>query len=134
MSDEIVEAEEVKSDTASSCCGGGSCSSEDKNKQITMVVYILQAPSLLVGVTAIVGVIINYVKKSDVEGSIYESHFAWQIKTFWFGLLFGVIGIITLFLLIGFLILFLNAIWIIYRIVIGFLAFNDGKEIRNTLF
>ena len=97
-------------------------------KQLTMVVYILQAASFLVGITGIVAVVINYVKRDDTRGTIYESHFTWQIRTFWWGLLWSVIGIATVWVLgLGFLVLAVNAIWMIYRVVRGFLAWNDRK-------
>jgi uncharacterized membrane protein len=51
-------------------------------KQLTLVTYLLYAASVFVGVTAIVAVIINYIKRDDTRGTIYESHFTWQIRTF----------------------------------------------------
>lgn len=96
-------------------------------KSLTMVVYILYALSYFTGITAIIGIIINYVKKDDVAGTWLESHFRWQIRTFWFSLIWTVIGVATIFLLIGFVILFANFCWIIYRIVKGWLNLNDNK-------
>ena len=75
-------------------------------KNIALVVYILQALSFLWGVTAIVGVIINYVKRDDARGTVYESHFDWQIRTFWWGLLWAIIGVVLAIALVGFAILF----------------------------
>ncbi len=79
--------------------------------------------------TALVGVIINYVKLDDVRGTWIEPpHFRWQIRTFWIGLLWTVIGgVITTMLIVGWFILLGIAIWVIYRIVKGALALNDGK-------
>lgn len=96
-------------------------------KTLTLAVYILYALSYFTGVTAIVGIIINYVKREEVAGTWLESHFRWQIRTFWFGLLWAVIGAATVVVLIGFAILFANFCWIIYRIVKGWLNLNDGK-------
>ena len=101
---------------------------EKSAKTITTVVYALQAASLLIGITFIVAVVVNYVKMSDVRGTPSESHFRWQIRTFWFGLLWSVIGIILAFVLVGYLILLADVIWIIYRIVKGWLRLADGKE------
>jgi uncharacterized membrane protein len=94
---------------------------------LTQVVYVLYALSYLAGITALIGIIINYIKKEDVAGTWLESHFRWQIRTFWYGLLWAVIGVITAFILVGFVILFANFCWIIYRIVKGWLNLNDGK-------
>ncbi len=96
-------------------------------KSLTQVVYILYALSYFTGVTAIVGIIINYVKKDEVAGTWLESHFRWQIRTFWFSLLWAVIGWLTLLILVGFVILFANFCWLIYRIVKGWLNLNDNK-------
>ena len=106
---------------------------EEKNrslKNLTQIVYILYALSYFAGITAIVGIIINYVKMEDVAGTWLESHFRWQIRTFWFGLLWAVIGIATVFVLIGFAILFANFCWMIYRIVKGWLNLNDNKPMN----
>ena len=96
-------------------------------KGLTQAVYILYALSYFTGITAIVGIIINYVKKDEVVGTWLESHFRWQIRTFWFGLLWALIGAVTAFILVGFAVLFANFCWIIYRIVKGWLNLNDNK-------
>ena len=64
-------------------------------KGVTTVVYALQAASFLFLITLLIGVIINYVKRDDVKGSWLESHFRWQIRTFWFSLLWAIVGFIT---------------------------------------
>lgn len=101
---------------------------DDSNKTIATIVYALQAASFLVGITFIVAVVLNYVKKSEVAGTWLESHFKWQIRTFWYGLLWFVIGVATFFLFVGYFVLCANAIWVIYRIVKGWLRLNDGKQ------
>jgi len=97
-------------------------------KKITAVVYALQAASFLVGISFIAAIIINYIKRPDVQGTWLESHFRWQIRTFWFSLLWGVIGGITFSVVIGYFILIADAIWVIYRIVKGWLRLSDGKQ------
>ena len=96
-------------------------------RTLTQVVYVLYALSYFTGVTAIAGIIINYVKLEEVQGTWLESHFRWQIRTFWFGLLWAVIGVLSMVILVGFAILFANFCWIIYRIVKGWLNLNDNK-------
>lgn len=110
----------------------GASSTEDERsksvKTVTTVVYALQAASFLLGITFIVAVIVNYIKKEDVQGTWLESHFRWQIRTFWFGLLWSAIGFITAFVVIGYFILIANGVWVIYRIVKGWLRLADKKE------
>jgi len=102
----------------------------DKNlKTLTTVVYALQAVGFFVQITWIVAVVINYVKLDETKGTWLESHFRWQIRTFWWGLLWAALGVITFLIVIGWLILIADAIWIIYRIVKGALALNDGKPV-----
>jgi uncharacterized membrane protein len=103
----------------------------DPARNLAVVVYILQALSFFVGgITGLVGVIINYVKMEDVRGTWVESHFSWQIRTFWIALLWTVIGTVTIPLMgFGFLVLLATAVWVIYRVVKGALALNDGKPI-----
>ena len=73
---------------------------------VTHLVYALHALSLLIGITSaatiigafvfgmpsIIAVIINYLKRSEARGTFLESHFRWQIRTFWFGLLWCLLG------------------------------------------
>ncbi|MBX3600065.1 MAG: hypothetical protein KIS83_07105 [Rubrivivax sp.] len=96
-------------------------------RTLTLVIYILYAASAFVGITAIVAIIVNYIKRDDTRGTLYESHFRWQIRTFWFGLLWACLGALTIFIGIGFVVLAVNSIWLIYRVVRGFLNWNDGK-------
>ena len=106
---------------------------ENNNEQslrtVATVVYALQAAGFFLGITWIVAVIVNYVKKDDAAGTWLESHFRWQIRTFWWGLLWGVIGTILAFVLVGFALLFADAVWIIYRIVKGWLRLAERREI-----
>jgi uncharacterized membrane protein len=99
-------------------------------KNIALMVYILQALSFLWGVTAIVGVIVNYVKRDEAVGTVYQSHFDWQIRTFWWGLLWGVLGLLLIIAAgLGFVVLFVAWIWAIYRVVKGWLKLTEGKPV-----
>ena len=98
-------------------------------KKYTYAVYILQALSFVFLVTAIIGIIINYIKDDEVKGTWLESHFEWQKNTFWYGLLWIVLGILTTILLIGYLVLVIVGIWLIYRIAKGWIYLVDGKEL-----
>lgn len=108
--------------------------SEDKKlNQLTLIVYVLQLAGLLTaGVTSLIGVIINYVKRPDANGTRFESHFNWQIKTFWVALIGWVVGSLLMIVGIGFLILGAAWLWFIYRAVKGLLYLNDGKSMPDT--
>jgi len=98
-------------------------------KTITAVVYALHAVGFFSGITWIVAVIVNYVKLDDARGTWLESHFRWQIRTFWWGLLWGVIGSVLLLILIGWLVLAAAGIWIIYRIVKGAMYLSENRPL-----
>jgi uncharacterized membrane protein len=100
-----------------------------QNKTLTTVVYALYALSLFTAGTAVIAVIINYVKQDEVRGTFLESHFRWQIRTFWLALAGCVIGWITVWLLVGWLILAATWLWVAYRVVRGWLALNDDEPI-----
>ena len=105
----------------------------EKTSNIALVVYILQAVSFFTGITALIGLIINYIKQDEARGTWVASHFRWQIRTFWFGVLWSMIGIISMGIGIGFFILTVNVIWIIYRIIKGWLNLNDEKPMYQDV-
>ncbi|HJT60518.1 MAG TPA: hypothetical protein VJ797_02475 [Burkholderiales bacterium] len=98
-------------------------------KTVTAVVYALHAIGFFSGITWIVAVIVNYVKLDDARGTWLESHFRWQIRTFWWGLLWGVIGSVLLLILVGWLVLAAAGIWIIYRIVKGAMVLSENRPL-----
>ena len=98
-------------------------------KKYTYAVYILQALAFVFLVTAIVGIIINYIKDEDVKGTWLESHFKWQKNTFWYGLMWIVLGFLTIFIMVGYAVLSVIVFWLIYRIAKGWIYLVDGKEL-----
>jgi uncharacterized membrane protein len=99
----------------------------EQNKTFTNVIYALYACSLITGVTFFVAIVLNYIKRDDVVGTFLESHFRWQIRTFWFSLLWGIVGLITMPILIGFAVWCAQFIWFIYRIAKGWMRLNEDK-------
>jgi len=107
---------------------------------VTHLVYALHAWSILAGIVgaativgmfltgwpSIIAVIINYVKRPDARGTWLDSHFGWQIRTFWYTLLWVVIAVVLAFTVIGLTVAIPIAVvitlWVIYRIVRGWLA------------
>jgi uncharacterized membrane protein len=91
--------------------------------------------AFLTGWPSIIAVILNYVKRSDVEGTYLASHFSWQIRTFWFALLWVVIAFLLGISIIGIPIALLIAagagIWVLYRIIRGWLALQDRRPMPS---
>ena len=98
-------------------------------RTVTMVVYGLQAVSFFFFLPAIVAIVINYVKRDDARGTVYESHFDWQIRTFWWGLVWAVVGFVLAIVLVGFVVMFVAWIWMIYRVVKGWLKLTENKPV-----
>jgi len=115
----------------------------------THIIYGLHALSILIGITSaltvvgafvfgipsIIAVIINYVNQANARGTFLESHFRWQIRTFWFALMWILIGVligVMLFITIigialAWAVLVGAGIWVIYRIARGWLTLQDRK-------
>jgi len=98
---------------------------EQSTKRVVFVVYLLYALSYVFGITYLIGLIIAYVKKGESDQSWIEDHLRWQINTFWMTILLSVIGIVTIPFGIGIFILVGSALWNIYRIIKGWLRYND---------
>ncbi len=96
-------------------------------KQLTLAIYVLYALSPFTGLSGIAALIINYIKREDTAGTIYASHFSWQIRTFWWSLVWAIVGSLTLLIGVGFVILAVDGIWVMYRLIKGFLNWNDNK-------
>ena len=94
------------------------------------LVYILYLASLIVGITAIIGVIIAYVNRGEAPAWV-ESHYRFQIRTFWIGMLYGVISVITMFILIGFLFALFVLVWWIVRCAKGLQRQSRGEPYDN---
>ena len=117
---------------------------------VTHLVYALHALSLLIGITtaatiigafvfgmpSIIAVIINYLKRAEARGTFLESHFRWQIRTFWFGLLWCLLGGFLFVTFIGIplaIVVFIAAgLWVIYRIGRGWLALRDRRAMYTN--
>ena len=87
--------------------------------------------SFVSGLPSIVAVILNYLKRSEVRGTWLDSHFRWQIRTFWFALLWILLAAILFLTIVGIplaVILMAGAgLWVIYRVIRGWLALQDRR-------
>lgn len=106
--------------------------SEASLRRLAAIVYGLQAASLFTGsLTLFAAVIINYVRREDVQGSWIESHFRWQIRTFWFTLLWLAIGGVTAVFLVGWGILLAASLWLIYRLTKGWVYLSESRPMPS---
>ena len=95
------------------------------------------ATAFVFSIPSIIAVIMNYVKRNDVRGTWLDSHFSWQLRTFWWAALWIVVissvSFVLAFVLIGFITwpvgIMLVGLWILYRVVRGWLALKDGRAV-----
>ncbi len=116
--------------------------------RLTHIIYALHAFSAVMGVISsaavvtafltgwpsILAVVLNYAKRSDVRGTYLESHFRWQIRTFWYAFFWLIVAAVFFVTIIGipfaWLIVVVTGFWVLYRIGAGWLALNDEREIQ----
>ena len=98
--------------------------------QLALIVYILYFVGYITGITALIGVIIAHVKIGEAD-PLLRTHYQFQIRTFWIGILYFVIGLILTFVLIGILVFIWLFVWSLVRNVKGVLALNENKPIQN---
>jgi len=115
--------------------------------QLTHVIYGLHAVAVFIGVTSaatvaggfvfglpsLIAVFLNYLKSGDVRGTWLESHFRWQIRTFWFTLLWLVVYGLLILTIIGiplaWILIALLGLWVGYRVVRGWLALSGVRSV-----
>ena len=92
--------------------------------------------AFLTGWPSIIAVILNYVKRSEVRGTWLDSHFSWQIRTFWFALLWLAVGAVLFATVVGIpvaiVVWFATGIWVLYRIIRGWLALSSAKPLPGA--
>ena len=117
--------------------------------RLTHIIYGLHAFSAVMGVISsaavvtafltgwpsILAVILNYAKRADVRGTYLESHFRWQIRTFWFAALWVLVAVLLFVTILGiplaWLVVVVTGVWVLYRIGRGWLALNDGSPMEQ---
>ncbi len=118
---------------------------QDPHRLLTMILYVLYIVAIFsAGILAVIALIINYLKRSDVQGSIFASHFTWQIRSFWWYLFWNIVAFVPFFLLFfiadaqSFASMTLAAtlfciavvaiswLWMVYRAICGLIRVNDN--------
>jgi uncharacterized membrane protein len=100
------------------------------NSQLALVVYILYLVAYAVGITAVIGLIIAHIQVSEAD-PVLASHYRFQIRTFWIGVLYLILGALLLIVVVGFLVWAWWFIWSLIRNIKGLLALNEGRPIGD---
>jgi uncharacterized membrane protein len=116
--------------------------------RLTHIMYALHAFSAVMGVVSsaaivtafltgwpsILAVVLNYAKRRDVRGTWLDAHFGWQLRTFWWALLWVVLALLLAVTVIGIpfalLVVVVTGLWVLYRIARGWLALNEGRPVE----
>jgi len=101
-------------------------SSVESDRTFAVVCYVLHLVGSVAGVTSIVALVMNYVKRDDYD-ELFDSHHAWMIRSFWWAILWCVLGLVTFVIGVGIAILFFAWVWYIYRHVRGLIALLNGE-------
>ena len=121
----------------------------NNSKSLTLILYILYIVAIFSGgIFALVALVFNYVKLNSVRGTIFESHFRWQIRTFWWYLIWTILAFVPYFFLFFTMdnanafagvavsatifcvaVLFISWVWIVYRAIRGIIALNDNQPV-----
>ncbi len=120
---------------------------EDSAERLTHAIYGLQLATFITVITFFIAVIINYIKRKDVQGTLYEKHFKWQMRTFWVWLLIVGTGVTLMLLTLGWIAFIspandahflaiivilpltavISAVYLIYRVARGWLRLNENQ-------
>ncbi len=105
----------------------------DQQKNIigtTKAIYILLMLSTLIGISGLIAVVMAYIYK-DGSPSWLQTHYQYQIRTFWIGLLYAVIGLFTYGIGIGVLLIFFTVIWMVIRCIKGLKQLDRAQPVSN---
>jgi len=94
------------------------------------VIYILLIVGTIVGITGIIGLIMAYVMKDGAAGWL-QTHYRFQIRTYWIGLLYVLLGVFTLTVTLGYFILLYAFVWMIVRCTKGLKQLEDKQPVNN---
>jgi uncharacterized membrane protein len=102
----------------------------EPGKTNVQVIYVLYLAGLAIGISGLVGIVLAYVNRGKSEAWI-ETHYTYIIRTFWIGLLYGLVSCVLILAFIGMFLLFAVAVWFIARCIIGLQAAGRGEPVRN---
>lgn len=98
---------------------------------LATAIYVLLGGGYFTGISALIGVIIAHVKLGDETNPVLRSHYQFQVRTFWIGLLYMALGFLLCFVFVGLLVFAWWLVWSMVRIVKGAIAISEGKPIAN---
>lgn len=102
----------------------------EPGKTNIQVIYILYLVGMVVGLTALIGIVLAYINRGKAGGWV-ETHYTWAIRTFWIGILYSLISMVLMIVGVGFLLMLAVAVWVIVRCIIGLQKAARDEPIAN---
>ncbi len=103
----------------------------NNSTSVAKVIYILLIISTLIGITGVIAVVMAYVNRDDCADWL-QTHYRFQIRTFWIGLLYFSVGMITIHVMIGFLVLLFTFFWFVIRCAKGLKQLENNQAVNNV--
>ncbi|NJD05006.1 MAG: hypothetical protein FIA97_00720 [Methylococcaceae bacterium] len=110
----------------------GPSKNNNHEKNLATVIYVLQAAGFGIVVTYFIAPIVIYWKRKAVAGTWVESHLQWQLNTFWYSVAGAAVGIAGISTPVGYMLILMDAIWVVYRIVQGWSRLSMGRPMGGT--
>ena len=100
----------------------------ETDRTLVLAAYVLHLVGAIAGLPSLIGLVINYLKRNDC-GATLGSHHRWMIRSFWWAMLWVVLGVVLTLLVVGWLVLGLAWLWYVYRHIRGLIALVNGAPL-----
>lgn len=101
----------------------------ESDKKVVQLVYILQMIGFVFGLTFVAGVIVNFIKKGEIQSDIGQAHFSYQIRTFFWSAGWMFLSALLTVVVVGYITMAIAFFWTLYRVIKGFMRMNSGKPV-----
>jgi uncharacterized membrane protein len=102
----------------------------DSRRNMLYVLWGLYLAALVTGgVTLVIGIALAYIKRDDAGTGVERSHYTSAIRVFWWSVVWGVVGMVLVWVLIGWFVWAIAGVWFIYRCVLGLVRANESRPV-----
>lgn len=102
----------------------------ETERKWVIAIYILQLIGYFSVLPLIAAIIFNYIREGNCHGTYLQSHHRWQMRTFWYGLLWFIIGAVTAIIVVGIFIIIVNYVWLLYRVIKGLILASEHASVN----
>jgi len=102
----------------------------EQDRTVVLAAYILHLVGAIAGVPSLIGLLLNYLKRHDCAEPL-ASHHRWMIRSFWWALLWALLGVVLIFVVVGWLVILIAWVWYLYRHVRGLVSLLNGSPMSD---